>query len=186
MKTLINRLLQGRIARWGFLAALLIAVGASVGWMNQGHYQLGGGWIFSAPDTIYTALQIPLDPAGRTAAIRVHAMTYDLGTAGLVTAFGADTLSESTGEAEMTGRNTAKWTLVAYGQAQGNPPQIRAICVSAGTLQFTGPNSLGILYTLKVYAATADADGDGFPDPDTLPAVTIPGLTATAKRVPVP
>ncbi len=35
MKTLMNGLLKGRITRWGFLAVLLIAVGASVGWETK-------------------------------------------------------------------------------------------------------------------------------------------------------
>jgi len=152
---------------------------------GNGAFKLGGGWVFSAPSAVYNALQIPLDSAGRTAAIRIHAMTYDPGTAGLLAAYGADTLSESTGEAEMISRDTGKWVLVGYGQAQGNPPQILAIVVAAGTLKFTGPDSLEILYTLKVYAAADDADGDGFPDAGATP-LEIPGLTATAKRVLVP
>jgi hypothetical protein len=82
------------ITRWGFLAVLLIAVGATVGWMNQRQYQLGGGWIGNnGAGTIWNALQIPLDPAGRTAAIRVKTTAYSAGFAGLLTAFGADAVS---------------------------------------------------------------------------------------------
>jgi hypothetical protein len=153
--------------------------------MNQEQYQLGGAWIFSGPGAVYNALQIPLDPAGRTAALRVKGVTYDAGTAELIAAYGADTVSDNTGEVKMTGRNTGKWILVSYGQAQGTPPQIRAIFVSVGTLKFTGPDSLEILYTLKAYAATDDADGDGFPDAGATP-LEIPGLTLSAKRVPIP
>jgi len=184
MKTLLSKLLKSRITRWGLLAVLLIAAGATVGWKNERHYQLGGGWIFSQPGALYSALQIPLDPAGKTAAIRINAITYDPGTAGLLAAYGADTMSENTGEAEMTSRDSGKWAFVSYGLAQGNPPQIRAIFVSVGTLKFTGPDTLEVSYTLKAYDAAADTDGDGFPDTGT--PITIPGLTATAKRVLIP
>ena len=44
MKSLLNKLPKGRITRWGFLAVLLVAAGATVAWMNQRHYQLGGCW----------------------------------------------------------------------------------------------------------------------------------------------
>jgi hypothetical protein len=186
MKTLLKNLLKGEITKWSLPALLVAVVALSIAWSDGGHrrYQLGGGWIFSAPGAVYSALQIPLDPAGKTAAIRINAITYDPGTAGLLAAYGADTLSENTGEAEMTSRDSGKWAFVSYGLAQGNPPQIRAIFVSVGTLKYTGPDSLEVSYTLKAYDAAADTDGDGFPDTGT--PLTIPGLTATAKRVPLP
>ena len=88
MKTLLNKLLNVRNSRWGFLAVGLLAAAATVGW-NQRQYQLGGSWIGSGGAGIWSALQIPLDPAGKTAALRVHSATYSQQFAGLFAALGA-------------------------------------------------------------------------------------------------
>lgn len=186
MKTLMNGLLKGRITRWGFLAVLLIAVGASVGWKNQRQYQLGGGFIGNnGAGNIWNALQIPLDPEGRTAALRVNLTTYNADFAGLLAAFGADAVSEFVGEGQMISRDTSKFGTVAYAKQQGNPPQLRAILVMNGTVKFTGPDNIMVTYTVDVYPAAADANLDGYPDAGAVPSVTIPGVDL-AQRVPIP
>jgi hypothetical protein len=185
MKTLMNGLLKGRITRWGFLAVLLIAAGATVGWKNQRQYQLGGGWIGSnGAGNIWNALQIPLDPAGRTAALRVNLTTYNANNAGLLSLFGANSQTEAVGEMEMISRDTAKYGTVYYLQQQGNPPTLCAIVVMTGTIKFTGPDNMDVAYTATVYSPSADADKDGFPDAGVPPA--FPPITDldTAKRVP--
>jgi hypothetical protein len=198
MKTLMNGLLKGRITRWGFLAVLLIAVGASVGWRGQRHYQLGGGFIGSGAGLVFNCVQTPLDPDGRTAALVVKTVDDDGSLAGLLTACGADTASDAVGEDEMISRDMAKWSMVAYAQASGPPLQTKAIFVYTGTLKFTDPDNWVINYTLNVYPVNvpvtspfyglpnADANHDGFPDAGATPALTIPGLTGAGKRVPIP
>jgi hypothetical protein len=47
MKSILSKLLKSRITRWGFLAVLLLAAGATVAGMHQRQYQLGGGFIGS-------------------------------------------------------------------------------------------------------------------------------------------
>ena len=192
MKMLMNGLLKGRITRWGFLALLLIAAGATVGWMHpketQKQYKFGGGWIGTdGAGALWSVLQIPLDPAGRTAAIRVGNLAAGTGTG-----------TEATGEGEMISRDTAKWSIVAYAQAAGPPLQTKAIFVYTGTFKFTDPDNWVINYTLNVYPVNvpvtspfyglpnADADHDGFPDAGVTPALSIPGLTGVGKRVPIP
>jgi hypothetical protein len=178
MKTLLNKLLKGRISRWGFLALLLLAVGATVGWKNQRQYQLGGGWIGSGGAGIWNALQIPLDPAGRTAALRVKTATLSPEFAGLYAALGATGVgSDSVGEMEMISRDTARFGTVGYGREQvtGNPLQINSIFVMTGTVKFTGPDTIEVTYTINVYPALADADGDGFPEAGAEP-ILIPGV----------
>jgi hypothetical protein len=183
MKTLINGLLKGRITRWGFLAVLLIAVGASVGWMNQRHYKLGGGFIGSGGAGIWNALQIPLDPAGRTAALRVNTATFSSPFAGLLAALGATGgVSDNVGEMEMISHDTARFGTVAYAREQvtGNPLQINTIWVMTGTVKFTGPDTIAVTYTINVYPVNvpglpnADVNGDGYPDPGAQP-ILIPG-----------
>jgi len=197
MKTLLNKLLKGRITRLGFLAVLLIAAGATVAGMNQRHYQLGGGFIGHGAGLVYTCVQTPLDPAGRTAALVVKTVDDDGSLARLLAAVGADTGSDAVGEDVMISRDTAKWSMVAYAQASGPPLQTKAILVYTGTLKFTGPDNFVLNYTLDVYPVNvpdtspfyglpnADADRDGFPDAGTTPALTIPGLTGDGKRVPI-
>jgi hypothetical protein len=190
MKTLL-KLLKGRVTRWGFLAGLLIAVGATVGWNNPKEqcrqYKFGGGWIGGAGDgSIWNALQIPKDPAGLTCGVRVNTTMYGESVAGLLAGFGADTLTEAVGEMEMISRDTAKYGFVSYMQKQGNPPTLCAIVVMTGKLKFTGPDNFFVDYTLNVYLPAADADLDGYPDPGAAPALTIPDVHETAKRVPIP
>ncbi len=97
--------------------------------------------------------------------------------------FGADTLSDSVGEEAMTSNNGGKFTEVSYALKQGNPPVNVQIWVFEGTFKFTSPNDLEMNYTLSIYDASTDADGDAFPDPGA--KTVIPSITGTgfAKRV---
>lgn len=184
MKRFITGLLKGRIIRWSILAAVLAAGGLSVAWMDKHHYQLGGAWIGGNPGIQWNLLQIPLDPAGKTEAFRVSALKWGPAVAGLISGFGADSLTDFVGEGRMISRDTAKWKCVGYAQVAGNSPENMAIFVYSGTFKFTGCDSAVLVYTLSVYPAAADADGDGYPDAGAQPVVTIPDMTDTAIRVP--
>ena len=187
MKKLMNGLLKGRIARWGFLAILLLAAGATVAWMNHRHYRLGGGFIETSPGLVWNAVQTPLDPDGRTAALVVKTLDDDGTLAGLITAFGGNVGSDGVGEVQMISRDTAKLNMVTYVQLAGVTPKITAIVVYTGTLRFTGPDNIVLNYTINIYPATADVNPhDGFPDAGATPAWTILGVPAAGKRVPVP
>ena len=174
------------LASTGLLTLVVAAAGLSVAWSGHRHYQLGGGYIGSGAGLVYNALYIPLDPTGKQAALRLQFPSWGPDMAQLVAAFGADAASDGVGEAEMISPNAFKWSLVTYGVKQGNPPTIQMILVSRGTGTFASADTLNVKYTMAVYAATADADGDGFPDTGQTPAMTFPDLTGTAKRVPLP
>jgi len=192
MKSILNKLLNGRLTRWGFLAVLLLAAGATVAGMKDRQYQLGGAFIGNGGAGIWNALQIPLDPAGRTAALRVSSGTLSPQFAGLFAALDATGGgSDNVGEMEMISRDTARFGTVAYAREQvpGNPLQINSIFVMTGTVKFTGPDTIVVTYTINVYPAGADVNGDGYPDPGAQPIV-IPGILPiqgvdTAKRVTV-
>jgi hypothetical protein len=185
MKMLLNKLPKGRITRWGFLAMLLVAVGATAGWMNQRHYQMGGSWVGKGNGTVWTALHAPLNPEADANASQVQFQSYGADIAGLIAAFGGDRMSEMTGEGKMINRDTAKWTLVGYVKAGENPPQIVAIIIGHGTWKYTDRDHAVLNYTIDTYPAAADADGDGMPDPGATPAVTTPNVIDTAQRVPI-
>lgn len=191
MKTLIDSVSMGWIRRLGFLAVLLIAAGASVAAKNQRRYQLGGSFIGTSPGLVWNAVQTPLDPEGQTGALMVKSAAYDAATAELLSAFGADTLSEGVGGNRMISRDTSTVSLIAYaqagGKALGEPLQIKAILVYTGTMRFTSADDVELNYEIKVYPAAADVNPlDGFPDEGATPALTIPGVPAAGKRVPVP
>ncbi len=163
-------------------AALLIVTQGA--WSNR-HYQLGGAFIGGSGDT-WNSLAIPLDPEGRTAAVRVGGLSY-AGWGGLVAQLGANAASELVGEMAMISNDTAKSTMVSYFQMLNpdNTLEIKAILVWTGTVKFTGPDTEEINYTVKIYdAATADVSPkDGLPDAGAVPILTIPGITGTGKRV---
>jgi hypothetical protein len=188
MKAFITGLLKGRITRWSILAAgaaLVVLLGTAASDQGKGQYKLGGTFIGNNGANIWSGLNIPLDPAGRTAVLRVNVSTPGSGVAELLSAFGADTLTEFVGEEAMTGLDTAKYGTIAYANKQGNPPQRCAIWVMNGTLKFTGPDTFVVDYTVDIYPAALDADSDGFPDPGTVPALSVPGQDY-ARRVPMP
>jgi hypothetical protein len=173
----------------GTALAGLLTIAASP--RGNGQYQFGGGYIGSGGGMVWDCLQIPLDSAGRTAALRVTALSYGPDMAGLLAMFGADGLSGgTTGQGALTSRDSGPWRFVGYGVKQGNPPAICMILVYRGTLKFTGPDTFTVSFTLDVYPGpanilglpNADADGDGLPDPGTTPVVSIPG-GGVAKRV---
>ena len=149
-------------------------------------YQLGGAWIGSdAQGDIWSAMQTPIDPDGRTAAGRVQFAAYNAGVAAMLSSLGADGLSDFTGPAAMISRDTAKWRTVGYALKQGNPPVIQGILVSQGTMKHTSPDSAVLNYTYYVYLPTADANGDGLPDVGSNPLMTLPDVVGNVQRVPL-
>ena len=116
----IIKLLPRRVAlnKIGFgLASIALVAGAlCVTGFGQKHYQLGGAWVGGHPGFTWSTLQAPMDPLGQTCAARPILKYFDGQFAGLLSAFGADSLSDATGEARMISADTAKWTLIAYAQ----------------------------------------------------------------------
>ena len=172
----------------GLVGAALITVTLCVTGFGQKHYQLGGAWVGGNPTYTWSVLFAPSDPTGQTAAARPILKYFNAQFAGLLASFGADNLSDATGEARMISLDTARWTLISYMQVTphqpGDPLQNKAIIVSHGTWQFTGNDTAVLNYTLDIYLPSADADGDGYPDPGTAPVLTVPTLD-NAKRVPI-
>jgi hypothetical protein len=187
MRTVITGLLKGRIIRWSIAAAVLAAAGLSVAWLGPVHYRLGGGFIGSPVNSgglYWSAYQAPLDSAGQTAALRVNVYSYSEAAAGLLAYSGADTLTEGIGQLAMVSNDTAKGSLVFYGLKQGNPPQIKQIWTWDGTTTFTSPDTYEVGGMMNIYAADADADGDGRPDPGAVPLFPVPAQYAVTRVLP--
>lgn len=170
-------------------ASLALLVGAlCVTGFGQRHYQLGGAWVGGNPTYTWSVLFAPSDPLGQTAAARPILSYFSGQFAGLLASFGADNLSDATGEVRMISPDTARWTLISYMQTTPHQPgdllQNKAIIVSHGTWKYTSQDTAVLNYTLDVYLPSADADGDGFPDAGSTPVLSIPTLD-NAKRVPI-
>jgi hypothetical protein len=130
----------------------------------------------------------PSDPLGQTAAARPILSYFQSQFAGLLVQFGADNISDATGEIKMISPDTAQWTLIGYMQATPHQPgdllQRQGILVSHGTWKFTSDNTAILNYSLDVYPPSADADGDGFPDTGVQPLLSVPTVD-NARRVPI-
>jgi hypothetical protein len=180
-----------KLKKFGAVLAGLALVGCAlcVTGFGQKYYRLGGAWVGGRPGFLWSGLQTPLDPLGQTAASRPILKHFDAQFAGLLAAFGADNLSDAIGEVRMISPDTARWTHLAHAQATPNQPgdllETKAIVLYSGTWKFTSQDTAVVNYTVNVYPASADADGDGYPDANAQSVLTIPGIVDTAKRVPI-
>jgi len=172
----------------GFAAIALVAGSLCLTGFGTKYYRLGGGWVGGNTNYTWSVMFAPSDPLGQTAAARNILKYFNSQFAGLLFAFGAENVSDGTGEVKMVSPDTARWTLVAYMQVApkqpGDPLQNKGIIVGHGTWQFTSDNTAVLNYTLDVYLPSADADGDGLPDADAQPILSVPTMD-TAKRVPI-
>ncbi len=184
MKTSVTGLLQGRITRRNLLAAVLPAAGVSLAIggekpQEHGRFRLGGSWIaFDNNGLLLNQLMVPLDPAGKTAALFVTPISYGQGTADFVIMFGGDSLSDIAGSMKMTGRDTAESRGIYYVLHSGNPTAVKAVLEIRSQFQFTDTDTMMSEYTTYVYAPSADGLPHGQPI-----AGPIPGTLVTNKRV---
>ena len=187
MRTFITGLLKGRKTRWGMVAALLAAGGLSLAWMGQQQYKLGGAFIgepVRSGGNLWSAFQAPLDPAGKTAALRVNMYSWGPNIAGLLAYGGADTVSEGVGQLAMISNDTAKGTLVFYGLKQGIQQQVKEIWIWDGTITFTSPDTYDVDGTMSFYLAATDGDGDGRPDSGSTPFYVGPAEFGVTRVLP--
>src|SRR5689334_15182367 len=156
----------------------LIAGTLCVTGFGQRYYRIGGAWVGGNPAYTWSCLFAPSDPLGQTGAARPILSYFSSQFAGLLVQFGADNISDATGEIKMISPDTAQWTLIGYMQATPHQPgdllQSKGILRSHGTWKFTSDNTAVLNYTLDVYPPSADADGDGFPDAGATPVLSIP------------
>jgi len=162
-------------------AALVVLLGAAASDEGTGQYKLGGAWIANDGNGVFlNHVQIPLDPAGKTAALQVQTLSYGQAFADLVTLLGGDQGSDFVGQIAMTGLDTAKATIVAQLQKSGNPKVIKAVVVVVSDFRFTGPDTMVADYTIAFYPPSTDGLPHGEPMIGPLPAPTL-----TFKRVPL-
>jgi len=175
------------------LAAFGLAVGTvlivtQAAWSDRNHqaYKLEGAWIakvVGAP-LQWTYALVP-DSSGRSASISGSIQVH-IPPAVVAPGLFADLEYNSpiVGEIVMTGRDTTKFTAVWYGMKKGYPfNQIVCIGVNSGWTKFTGPGQSEGTHHLAFYDPSADADGDGLPDPGAVPALCLPASSTLDTRV---
>ena len=169
------------------LAALLVITGAfalarQAGASGQelGAIKLEGAWIARVATPAFpvtpqwTYVLVP-DGSGK------HATIYGSVDVGFGTP-GVDHDSPLVGEMVRTGFDTAAFKVVWH--RIDSAGHILAIGTVSGTATFTAPGKAGAIHHFAIYAAAADADGDGLPDPETTVVPTTFTLMTMDTRVP--
>ncbi len=179
------------------LAAFGVALGAVViltqaGWSGPKCYKLEGAWIGKVPGSPITwSYALSPDPSGRTASmsgsIQVpvhHLLLVKPGDPDPFPDF--EYFSPMVGTARMTGQNTGEATCVWYGMKKGFPFN-KVVYIGLNNTQTTFLDSGHTIMTnnLAFYDPSADADGDGLPDPGVAPVVYSAPTVSLETRVPI-
>jgi hypothetical protein len=178
------------------LAAFGVAVGTilivtQAAWSDEGpqSLKLGGSWIGKVPGTpIMWTYSLSPDASGKSASmsgsIPVPSGPYLLSLQGLFPDL--EYITPMVGQIRMSGQDTTKFTAVWYGMKKGYPfNQVVFIGVNSGTGKYTGPGEAENTNHLAFYDPSADADGDGLPDPGAVPALCVPATISLETQVPI-
>ena len=145
--------------------------------------KLEGAWVAKMPGTPFqwNYVMTPTEPSGQRATlwgtftIPIPGFVY-----GLPAQYQPEELSVISGEVVMTGRNEAKGTVIWWGlkNTVSGIKQVVHIGVNSFTLSFTAPGKAQVTHHMKFYDPSADADGDGLPDPGQKPVFPVPPTTS--------
>jgi hypothetical protein len=168
-------------------ALLIFTQGAWSGPKAQAN-KLEGAWIAKSTTSPVQASYVvtPSDPSGRSATIS-GSLQVRIPIAVVSPEFAdVESSSDFVGEAVMTGPSTANYTIVGYGLKKLVPPtpfqeQVVLIWVDSGQMEFTGPGKAQLTHSVAYYEPSADANGDGLPDPDQSPVYCIPATTLDTR-----
>ena len=163
-------------------AAVFVVPGpSSLAAGNSAANKLEGAWIAKVEGTpLQWSYVLSPDASGRSASI--HG-SIEVGGASPV---GADHSSPLIGEAVMTGPNTAKFTSLWYGISETPAPHVVYIGMNNGDVVFVDPRHVMGTSNLVFYDPSADADGDGIPDPGAVPLAPPTTVETIDTRLPPP
>ncbi len=173
------------------IIVLVTQIGASGS--GVGAVKLEGAWVARVtsmngqpfPAVSQWSYVLSPDASGRSASIHgsidVGFTSHQPGgTAGFVTPL--------IGEVVQTGPDTAAFNAYWYSISQGGPgqfDQVVTIGTVSGVARYLAPGKAELTDDFKIYLASADADGDGFPDEGSSPVATFT-VTTVDTRIPSP
>jgi hypothetical protein len=143
---------------------------------NKGQaIQLEGAWVARVPGmpAQWNYVLTPTESSGRRASlygafsVRIPGFLY-----GLPAQYESDDSPTFWGEVMLTGRNEAEGTVIWWGLKNTVPSstypfekQLVVIGVDSFTVSFMASGKTQVTHNMKFYDPSADADGDGLPDP---------------------
>jgi hypothetical protein len=166
------------VAGWSMLA------GAA--WPPEPYQEFSpaGAWSYQDGSGAVVILTLsPVDPATGTGCGTTTPVTMDPTLGGAIPQ--ATSLSHGFGTIVKIGPNTYRTRGINYVLKDGKPkPTILGMMVWEGTATLTAPDTVDISWDkYLIYSAAADKDGDGLPDADETPLVSLPPSQATMKRI---
>ncbi len=144
--------------------------------------QLEGTWIARVPGmpAQWNYVLTPAEPSGRRASvhgafsIRIPGFLY-----GLPAQYESEDFPTFWGDVIVTGRNEAEGTVIWWGLKNTVPSvtypfekQLVVIGVDSFTVSQMAPGKTQVTHNMRFYDPSADADGDGLPDPGQDPVFT--------------
>jgi hypothetical protein len=177
------------------LAALGVVLGAvlvvtQAAWSNNEPQanKLDGSWVGKVIGTPVTwSYALMPDPSGRTAAM-AGSVQVPLGPSLVIPGLFPDMeyYSPMVGQVRMTGPDTCEGTALGYGMKKGIPfNQIVCIWVNNVQSRFLDPGTRIATNHLAFYDPSSDANHDGIPDADAVPALCLPPSISLETRVPI-
>jgi hypothetical protein len=143
---------------------------------NSKVVKLEGAWIGQADNGVRAIVTYsPSDPSSRRATFH-NQMVWPAEVLALA---GCDAVTDEIAEEIVTGPNTGSYSGIWYGLING---QIVSIFLDSADITYLSPTEKYISHTVEAYLASTDADNDGYPDPDSLPAAVF-SATTLSKRV---
>jgi hypothetical protein len=163
-------------------AAVLFAAATAVAANDgSGAFKLEGAWIAKVQGAPFQwSYVLSPDASGRRASL--HG-SVDIAFAGPIP---ADRGTPLIGESVMTGRDTGKFNSMWYGISNSSTPQIAYIGVSSGEIMFVDQGKMVVTHHFYFYLPSADADGDGIPDPGAVPVIPPVVVVSIDTRLPSP
>ena len=151
-------------------ACLLLAAPAAMA--ERGAYKLEGAWVARVEGTpIQWSYVLVPDPSGRRASL---AGSIDVGFS-VAALFGpTDRSSMLMANLVMTGPDRGVFNSLWYGlkelpETSPVGSEVIWIGMSTGTFAFRAQGTIDVVHNFAFYDPSADADGDGLPDPGAMP-----------------
>lgn len=183
----LHRLKIAMAAMVAVSVCLLLAAPAAMADKGSGAYKLEGTWIAKVVGVPaqWSYVLVP-GPSGRRASV---AGSIDAGFSigGL---FGpSDRVSMLMANLVMTGPDRGVFNSVWYGlkelpETSPVSEEVVWIGTSQGTFTFIAPGKISAVHNFAFYWPSADADGDGLPDSDAMPAYETQLLTVDTRLMP--